>query len=46
MEGLMEVYCMMLLTSDAGFVCSAHRAALPNIDAIIVLFNDHIRAWN
>ena len=26
---------MMLLTSDAGNVSSAHRAALPNIDAVM-----------
>ena len=35
MEGLMEVYCMMLFTSDAGYVDSAHRATLPNIDAVM-----------
>ena len=29
-EGLIKAYCMVLM-SDAGFVCSAHRATLPNI---------------
>ena len=35
MEGLMEVYCMMSLTSDAGYVFSVHRATLPNKDAVM-----------
>ena len=38
MEGLMEVYCMMYFTSDAGYVRSAHKATLPNIDAVMCPF--------